>query len=203
MSEILEKLRAPFDTTVIKTYKVAGKDIPFAGARAYMDRLDEVVGPSGWSTSYEVLDQTNCAVECKLTLYFDGQAVTKSDVGYPNSARDADDAEKEPLKAAYSDAFKRAAVQWGVGRFLYDYAPGKPEPQPKPVAVAKTKKEVAQWGSFLAPNGEFNNAAWSNATKGKANRIREITNSDLKKWLADNPDKTLDNLIELASTEAA
>ena len=41
----------------------------------------------------------------------------KADVGYPNDADN--DPEDEPLKAAYSDAFKRAAVQFGIGRWLY------------------------------------------------------------------------------------
>jgi hypothetical protein len=32
----------------------------------------------------------------------------------------------EPLKAAYSDAFKRASVQWGIARYLYPYPTKRP-----------------------------------------------------------------------------
>jgi len=87
-------------------------------ARQVAARLDEVVGPGNWRTAFIVIDREAHAVECTLSVY----NVPRSDVGYPNNP-DAEpgDAqfEHEPLKAAYSDAFKRAAVQWGIGRFLY------------------------------------------------------------------------------------
>lgn len=82
-------------------------------ARQVAERLDGVVGPGNWQTCFRVLDAEKVVVECTLTLY----SVSKCDVGYSNNP-DADH-ESEPFKAAYSDAFKRAAVQWGIGRFLY------------------------------------------------------------------------------------
>lgn len=91
-----------------------GKQLPsmsYITARQVQARLDEVVGPGNWSTSY--FAHGNGAVECTLSIY----GVSKTDVGYSNNP-DRDD-ESEPLKAAYSDAFKRAAVAWGIGRFLY------------------------------------------------------------------------------------
>lgn len=199
MTTELEKLREPFTTDVIKTYKVGGKDVPFAGSRAYMDRLDQVVGPERWQTAYEVLNPETCAVECRLSIATEAGWVTKSDVGYPNSARDADDAGQEPLKAAYSDAFKRAAVQWGVGRFLYDYAPGRP-------AAAPEKPAFNKWGSFAKEDGSFDAEKWS-----KTLTDTHVTADSLKKhapnggagWLKANPGKTLDDLLLLASQEEA
>ena len=73
-------------------------------------RLDELFGPDGWQTGYRVLDAASGAIECTLTI----AGISKSDVGYPNRSGG-----EEPLKAAYSDATKRAAVQWGIGRWLY------------------------------------------------------------------------------------
>jgi hypothetical protein len=70
-----------------------------------MERLDEVV-EGQWTDFYSI--GINGGVECRLTVC----GVTRSDVGT------ADDNEKE--KSAYSDAFKRAAVKFGIGRFLYD-----------------------------------------------------------------------------------
>jgi hypothetical protein len=84
-------------------------------ARSVMDRLDEVVGPGNWSDDYEKWDDETCAVKCTLTIF----GVVRSDVGYPNDPSDADNAKREPFKAACSDALKRAAVHWGVGRYLY------------------------------------------------------------------------------------
>jgi hypothetical protein len=90
-----------------------GRTFDYVTARQVQDRLDAVVGPENWATSYEVIDLGGPAIECTLTLF----GISKADVGYSN-APEKDD-ETEPLKAAYSDAFKRAAVAWGVGRFLY------------------------------------------------------------------------------------
>lgn len=85
----------------------------YIDAREVMDRLDAVVGPGNWSTTFRG-PFDGLAVECTLTVH----GVAKTDVGYPNSAKDGHD--QEGLKAAYSDALKRAAVHWGIGRFLYD-----------------------------------------------------------------------------------
>jgi len=84
-------------------------------ARQVADRLDTVIGPGNWETRFRVLNEEKAVVECTLTIF--GQM--KSDVGYPNNPG-RPELEDEPYKAAYSDAFKRAAVAWGVGRFLYD-----------------------------------------------------------------------------------
>ena len=80
--------------------------VPYVDARAVLDRLDEAVGPEGWHDAYELLarEEGVYAVKCRLTVL----GVTKEDVG-----------EGESLKAAFSDALKRAAVKFGVGRHLY------------------------------------------------------------------------------------
>lgn len=83
-------------------------------ARQVAERLDKVVGLNNWHTYFRVMDADTNAVECTLVVF----GVYKADVGYPNSP-DQPERESEPLKAAYSDAFKRAAVMWGCGRYLY------------------------------------------------------------------------------------
>ena len=88
-----------------------GLVVAYIDARQVFSRLDELFGPDGWQTGYRVLDAASGAIECTLTI----AGISKSDVGYPNRSGG-----EEPLKAAYSDATKRAAVQWGIGRWLYD-----------------------------------------------------------------------------------
>ena len=90
-----------------------GRKFEYITARQAAERLDTVVGCGNWSSAFRVLDLEHGAVECTLTVC----EVSKADVGYPNDADN--DPEDEPLKAAYSDAFKRAAVQFGIGRWLY------------------------------------------------------------------------------------
>lgn len=94
-----------------------GNRFAYIDARQVMDRLDKVVGPGNWQSHFFV--QADGSVECTITVYNS----SKADVGYKNNpkAQPGDNTyEYEPLKAAYSDALKRAAVQWGIGRFLYD-----------------------------------------------------------------------------------
>jgi hypothetical protein len=121
-----ERLSRPFNEKELKFFPVAmsrdGKTAKvgsYVDARAVEDRLDEVIGPGLWQTTYRCIDPGDKAVECTLSLLIDGVWVGKADVGYPNEAKDADNPDKEPWKAAYSDALKRAAVQWGVGRYIY------------------------------------------------------------------------------------
>ncbi len=112
--EILEQLRKPFPASKI-SFKCQTKPsekgnslvVAYIDARDVMERLDEVVGPD-WSDRYEKAGTAKGLV-CYLTVC----GVTRADVG-------DDDNENEPVKSAYSDAFKRAAVKFGVGRFLYD-----------------------------------------------------------------------------------
>jgi hypothetical protein len=98
--------------------------MPYIDARDVEDRLDLAVGPSRWQDQYRVLDPMTQAVECGIGIMVsDGTWVWKYDVGYCNDAQDATDAKKEPLKAAFSDAFKRAAVKWRIGRHIYRMKP--------------------------------------------------------------------------------
>jgi hypothetical protein len=117
--EIGSNLRKPM-ANVKQRRGRGGMQFSYITARQVQDRLDAVVGPGNWSTRYRVHD--GGAVECTLIIF----GVSKADVGYSNNP-DADPEdpqyEHEPLKAAYSDAFKRAAVAWGCGRFLYGDAP--------------------------------------------------------------------------------
>jgi hypothetical protein len=91
--------------------------IAYIDARAVMDRLDDVVGPGEWSDSYRVLNLVAgrmVEVECTLTVC----GVSKADVGVGTPSFSAD-AGENLLKGAYSDALKRAAVKFGIGRYLY------------------------------------------------------------------------------------
>jgi hypothetical protein len=87
--------------------------IAYVDARVVQDRLDEVLGVDGWQDECTLLNDGS--VVCKLQLRIGGQWITKMDVGSPSEQPDGGDR----LKAAFSDALKRAAVKFGVGRYLY------------------------------------------------------------------------------------
>ena len=90
----------------------------YIDARSVMDRLDSVVGMGRWKTEYAPVDKDT--FECKLSLLIDGQWICRSDVG--ERAQNQQLGPGDQVKAAYSDALKRAAVQFGV--FRYGYALG-------------------------------------------------------------------------------
>jgi hypothetical protein len=115
---LAEKLQEPFDPKSIgwkpQTAPKNGRALAAAyiDARDVMNRLDEVVGPENWSTTYEL---TPNGVVCHLAICVDGRWITKTDVGAFSKQAESGD----KLKAAFSDALKRAGIQWGIGRYLY------------------------------------------------------------------------------------
>jgi hypothetical protein len=116
-NEVLKALAAPFATDEIRWKAQAVKGdralaVAYIDARAVMDRLDEVCGLN-WSDGFDVLP--NGSVVCRLQVTIDGQTIVKTDVGSPSDQPD----EGDKVKAAFSDALKRAAIKFGVGRYLY------------------------------------------------------------------------------------
>lgn len=116
MHEIQYALERPFDPKRIH-WRVGArtqdksKGIPLAyiDARDAMRRLDEVMGFSNWQNRYTLAD--NGLLICDIGLRLDGEWVWRSN--------GAGDTAVEAEKGKASDAFKRAAVMWGVGRYLY------------------------------------------------------------------------------------
>lgn len=112
-------LANPFPASAIKWKPQTVKGnralaVAYLDARLVMDRLDQVVGVEGWRDEYEVLPDGS--VICRLSVHTPfGLSQTKCDVGSPSEQPDAGDR----LKAAFSDALKRAAVKFGIGRYLY------------------------------------------------------------------------------------
>lgn len=107
--------------------------ICYVDARCVMDRLDEIFGTGGWQDAYQVLP--NNSVVCKLRVRIADEWVEKSDVGSQSDQPD----EGDRLKSAFSDALKRAAVKYGIGRYLYrlpqqwvDYDPQTRQLKDKP-----------------------------------------------------------------------
>jgi len=72
-----------------------------------------VFGVGGWKDRYQLVN--GGSVVCTLSVRVDGEWIDKTDVGSPSEQ--PDDGDK--LKAAFSDALKRAAIKLGIGRYLY------------------------------------------------------------------------------------
>lgn len=92
-----------------------GIAVPYVTNRAIQSRLDDVVGPENWYNDYKPWHGSGKkeAQICGISIFFEGKGfITKWD--------GAEDTDIEPVKGGLSDSMKRAAVQWGIGRVLYN-----------------------------------------------------------------------------------
>ncbi|MGB3542490.1 Rad52/Rad22 family DNA repair protein, partial [Rubrivirga sp.] len=95
--------------------KKKGLAMAYLTSRAVQQRFDDVCGPGDWRNEFR--EGPSGGVLCGISVRVerpDGTSewVTKWD--------GADNSQVEAIKGGLSGATKRAAVQWGVGRYLYD-----------------------------------------------------------------------------------
>jgi hypothetical protein len=131
---IMEQLKRPFPANKIhwrvgstnakklgcKPWEATqGSALAYIDARDVMQRLDEVMGAQNWQCRYPLAD--GGLLICEVGLF----VPTKDIQGTPQQmewiwkANGAGDTQVEAEKGKCSDAFKRAAVLWGIGRYLY------------------------------------------------------------------------------------
>jgi len=87
-----------------------GLVLAYVTNRAIMDRLDEVFGIEGWCN--EFIEAPSGGILCGITALTMEVPITKYD--------GAENTQVEAVKGGISNAMKRSAVQWGIGRYLYD-----------------------------------------------------------------------------------
>lgn len=116
-SEIAAALAQPFALSELEWRvgstnkdKTKGLALVYVTNRAIMHRLDQVVGIDGWKNEYVAWRAKG--VLCQLSLRINGEWIAKCD--------GADESDIEATKGGFSDAMKRTAVQWGIGRYLYE-----------------------------------------------------------------------------------
>lgn len=117
MNDILGKLAALFPPDRISWRvgstnrdKTKGMALAYLDARDVQDRLNDVCGVN-WQCEH-IVSNAGTKVTCRIGVKFGDEWVWRS-----NGAGETD---YEADKGSYSDSFKRAAVLFGVGRYLYD-----------------------------------------------------------------------------------
>jgi hypothetical protein len=100
----------------LKGEKLWATCLAYLTNRAIMQRLDDVAGPGGWRNEVKEWGIGSPGVLAGISLTIDGEWITKWD--------GADQPDTEPVKGGFSNAMKRAAVLWGIGRYLYDLPEG-------------------------------------------------------------------------------
>jgi hypothetical protein len=148
--DLFAALAAPFDSQEVRIRSQGNRQLAYITARTAMNRLDSILGPENWWDEYVPGENS---VLCRLTVRLpDGSTLTKADAGGYAGMPDSGDDDK----SGYSDAFKRAAVKFGVGRYLYrDGVPSyvresHPSADPAP-AVAEVQAPAAPEPEPQAP----------------------------------------------------
>jgi hypothetical protein len=98
--------------------KAKGLAMAYISSRAVQDRLDEVCGPAGWRNEFTPAPDGGvlCGISIRVTRDDgDGKAVSEWITKWDG----AENTDVEAVKGGLSGAMKRAAVQWGIGRYLY------------------------------------------------------------------------------------
>ncbi len=184
LPDLFASLAAPFDASEVKARSTAGRQLHYITARTAMNRLDNVLGPENWWDEYSPHENS---VLCRLTIRLpDGSTLTKSDAGgYAGMADSGDDD-----KSGYSDSFKRAAVKFGVARYLYrDGVPTfvqerTPTAEPTPVVAAVLTAEPVTAQSQPQPQPAQGQGAARNGSGG-SNGSPPRTGKALFAWTKD------------------
>ena len=123
----MEKFKTPFPESDLewrlqscgeRNGKIWGRALAYITSRAVQDRLDEVCGPDGWQTT---IRREGDAYLCTLSIRVTHEDGTTEFISRTDGA-DATDI--EPVKGGISGAVKRVAVQFGIGRYLYNLKDG-------------------------------------------------------------------------------
>jgi hypothetical protein len=128
MEDLIKKLTAPFPLSsvgfkpqAVNKEKTSAMAVTYIDARAVAERLDEVF-PLAWYPTYEVMQHTEdrLVLMCRIHVKLNGEELVRCDVGESDNDDSDTGREASRWKSAVSDALKRAAVLYGVGRYVYD-----------------------------------------------------------------------------------
>lgn len=138
--QIFKSFSQPFDPDLLY-YKpqVVSKDktkcqiAVYADPRAYIDRLNEAVGPENWGTTFETIvipfsgekgwgENRKIVAGHKVIVYCH---LSITGMGTHTEVGEAQTDNENVATSAVGQAFKRACVTFGIGRYLYDFSKGQ------------------------------------------------------------------------------
>lgn len=128
--EAYKRLKDPFDPSEVK-WRVQQSGISSGGkpwvlvlayisGRAVQNRLDEVFTGAGWRDEYKEFGD---GVLCGITAFLNHETLTSVTKWDGASSIPSGGAGIDTLKTLLSNAEKRAAVKFGIGRYLYELKP--------------------------------------------------------------------------------
>lgn len=178
----LSKLKEPFKKEDIEwrlqqsgetNGRIWGKCLAYVTVRAIETRLDEVCGAENWKNEFK--EGPNGGILCGISIKIGDEWITKWD-GSENT-------DFESVKGGLSGAMKRSAVQWGIGRYLYDLEEGWAVVSENGIYSGKTKEgKWFKWNPPVLP-------AWAlpgdDGSFSEKTDIQTVTNPEQKKETSD------------------
>jgi hypothetical protein len=134
LNALFAQLTEPFDPSEIK-WRVThttrdgsrGAVAAFADPRAYSDRLNHIFTPSGWTRTYVVHTVSSVTRMKKDKLIQTGKVLVTCTLTIAGLGTHADNGEEwadeeNAMTSSQAQAFKRACICFGLGRYLYNFA---------------------------------------------------------------------------------
>lgn len=134
---ILQRLAEPIENVkwrVQSASEYGAICVPYIDARDAQERFDKVCGLNWKSEHFELGGK----IYCKIGVLNEGEWIWRSDVGTETQV--------ESEKGQASDAFKRAAVFFGVGRFLHEM---------NPIKAKAAKNQKGKWIAAYEDKGQI------------------------------------------------
>lgn len=139
LKELQKEIPCQWRVQSFSKNKPSAQCVAYIDARDVMDMLDDVVGAENWQDDYKLIDGKLLAgigIKCNEGWVWKWDTGTESNM--------------EAEKGQMSDAFKRAAVKWGIGRFLYSKKimfvdtnePLRDNPRNYPYVIGKNNERI-------------------------------------------------------------
>ena len=160
--------------------KKRGQIVPYAGPRAYADRLNALFTPQGWTREYKIETMSN------ITRMKNGESIVTGKIlvtctvtiiglwSHSGTGEEwADD--QNGMTSADAQAFKRACSCFGLGRYFYEFQGSwvdlDQNQQPKRIPALPAWANPENWRKGMRPPGKNcnGNGFQANGANGSSN----------------------------------
>ena len=151
--------------------------------RAIMERLDSTFGMYSWKNEFTA--GPNGGLLCGISVFHNDEWITKWD--------GADNTQIESIKGGLSSAMKRCAVQWGIGRYLYNLDVHFAKFHPQGKHSTKIGSSYHKWDAPALPVWALPKQHLSDKQKTEIMQIMDSANGEVDKKFYDTIIAKLDN----------
>ena len=152
IDSVLKALAEPFPAELIywkpqatNSDKTRAMGAAYADPRAYSDRLNEVLGPHGWTCTYTMYPIPFAGGDKHPGKVGMIAKVDLLGIGSQSGTGESWADDENAVTAAEAQSFKRATTRFGLGRYLYDLPKGQWFPYDKVKKRFEKDPELPSW----------------------------------------------------------